>query len=50
MLVYYESHFNAESAIQREKQLKEWKRAWKLALIEEHNPNWQDLYENIIQC
>ena len=50
LLVYYESHFNAESAIQREKQLKEWKRAWKLALIEEHNPNWQDLYENIIQC
>ena len=38
-LVYYEQHDNAESAIHREKQLKEWKRSWKLALIEKCNPN-----------
>ena len=48
MLVYYEQHPNAESAIHREKRLKEWKRAWKLALIEKHNPSWQDLYEDIV--
>ena len=48
-LVYYEQHNYAESAIQREKQLKEWKRSWKLALIEKHNPSWKDLYEDIIR-
>lgn len=48
-LVYYEQHDNAESAIHREKRLKEWKRAWKLALIEKQNPSWRDLYEEIIR-
>ena len=47
-LVWYELHESMESAIQREKRLKEWKRAWKLELIEGTNPNWQDLYEKII--
>ena len=46
-LVYYEIHGNAESAIQREKQLKKWNRAWKIRLIEEANSNWRDLYEEI---
>lgn len=48
MLVYYEGHESAESAIRREKQLKKWNRAWKLQLIEESNPDWRDLYEDIV--
>ncbi|MHB8910409.1 MAG: GIY-YIG nuclease family protein [Syntrophales bacterium] len=47
-LVWYELHENMESAIKREKQLKEWKRQWKLKLIEDTNPNWMDLYPDII--
>ena len=47
-LVGYELHENMDSAINREKQLKEWKRQWKLRLIEDTNPNWQDLYPVII--
>ena len=47
-LVWYELHENMEFAIQREKQLKEWKRKWKLELIETNNPNWQDLYHTIV--
>jgi putative endonuclease len=46
-LVYYELHDCAESAIQREKQIKKWNRAWKIRLIEKQNPNWRDLYEEI---
>ena len=46
-LVWYELHGNMASAIEREKGLKEWKRAWKLKLIESFNPGWQDLYNNI---
>jgi putative endonuclease len=37
-----------ESAIQREKSLKKWKRAWKLDLIEKDNPDWEDLYNGIV--
>ena len=48
ILVYYEQHHNAEGAIHREKRLKEWKREWKLSLIEKHNPTWCDLYQEII--
>ena len=48
MLVFFESHDSAESAIAREKQLKKWRRAWKLRLIEENNPEWRDLYSVII--
>ena len=47
-LVYYELHNDIASAIQREKQMKKWNRAWKLELIEKQNPNWQDLSEGII--
>ena len=49
ILVYYEVHGNAEAAITREKQIKKWRRAWKLQLIEEKNPHWKDLYEEIIK-
>lgn len=48
-LVYYEAHENAESAIKREKRLKKWDRQWKIELIEEGNPAWHDLYENIVK-
>ena len=47
-LVYWEQSENVDSALQREKQLKKWNRQWKLALIEEHNANWQDLYEQLL--
>ena len=46
-LVWYEAHDNAESAIRRERQIKEWKRDWKIKLIEDENPTWRDLYEDI---
>ncbi len=47
-LVWYEIHENMESAIVREKRLKEWKRKWKLELIENNNPYWHDLYNMIV--
>jgi putative endonuclease len=47
-LIWYEVHENMESAIEREKRLKEWKRKWKLELIESSNPHWQDLYNTIV--
>ena len=47
-LVYYEQHETAENAIHREKRLKEWKRQWKLKLIEKFNPAWKDLYDSIL--
>ena len=47
-LVWYEVHENMESAIVREKRLKEWKRKWKLELIEKNNPKWHDLYNTIV--
>ena len=47
-LVWYELHENMESAITREKQLKEWKRQWKIELIEKCNPYWNDLYPTIV--
>ncbi|MDR2714747.1 MAG: GIY-YIG nuclease family protein [Coriobacteriales bacterium] len=43
MLVYYEETGDVRAAIAREKQLKKWKREWKIQLIEKTNPNWQDL-------
>jgi putative endonuclease len=46
-LVYFEQFDDAENAIGREKQLKKWHRAWKIRLIEEVNPNWDDLYSGI---
>ena len=47
-LVWYELYESMESAIVREKRLKEWKRNWKLELIESMNPDWQDLYNTIV--
>jgi putative endonuclease len=47
MLVWYETHETRESAFQRERQMKEWKRKWKLELIETMNPDWADLYETL---
>ena len=46
-LVYFEQFDDAENTIKREKQLKKWNRAWKIRLIEELNPNWDDLYPSI---
>ena len=46
-LVYYETHEHIRDAIIREKRIKEWNRAWKLELIEQMNPGWQDLYEEL---
>ncbi|GAA3705300.1 GIY-YIG nuclease family protein [Oceanisphaera sediminis] len=48
ILVYFELHADMYTAISREKQLKKWNRAWKLRLIEEHNPDWRDLWPDII--
>jgi len=47
-LVWYEPHESMESAIQREKAIKEWKRRWKLELIEKTNPQWRDLYADLL--
>ncbi len=48
-LVWYEVHDSWESAFQREKQIKKWRRAWKLKLIEQNNPSWEDLYEFVLK-
>jgi putative endonuclease len=47
-LVFYELHGDMEHAIQREKRLKKWNRAWKVRLIEERNPEWRDLWPDIL--
>jgi putative endonuclease len=47
-LVYYEVGGSYEGTLQREKQIKEWQRKWKIELIEKHNPEWKDLYPDII--
>ena len=49
MLVWYEVHPSNVEAIAREKRIKRWLRRWKLALIEEMNPDWLDLYETLNQ-
>lgn len=46
-LVYIEEHATALDAIQREKQLKNWRRAWKVRLVLAENPDWEDLYERL---
>jgi putative endonuclease len=48
-LVHFEQYDSIEQAILREKRLKKWNRAWKIQLIEENNPNWDDLYPRIAQ-
>jgi putative endonuclease len=47
-LVWFEQHESADAAITREKQIKKWKRAWKIRLVEESNPYWHDLYASIV--
>jgi putative endonuclease len=47
-LVWFEQYDEMTSAIVREKELKKWRRAWKLALIEKRNPQWRDLYDDLI--
>ena len=46
-LVYYETYDDPNEVIWREKSMKEWKRKWKIELIEENNPDWKDLYYEI---
>jgi putative endonuclease len=46
-LVYYEPYDDIRNALQREKNMKHWPRAWKLTLIHEMNPDWEDLYERL---
>ena len=48
MLVYYEATENIYGAIEREKQIKKWNRAWKVRLIEKSNADWKDLYCDLI--
>ena len=48
LLVYFEVSDDIVSAITREKQLKKWHRDWKIRLVEEMNPHWNDLYESIL--
>ena len=47
-LVYFEQHDEMVEAIRREKQLKKWNRAWKIELNEKANPDWRDLWQEII--
>jgi len=48
-LVWFEQHATMETAIQREKNIKNWKRAWKIRVIESTNPQWRDLYNDLLQ-
>ena len=48
ILVWYEPHETREGAFRRERQIKEWRRSWKLRLIEEDNPTWRDLYDELV--
>jgi putative endonuclease len=48
VLVYFEQCDDYDGALLREKQIKEWKRRWKLELIEKKNPEWADLYEQLL--
>ena len=48
VLVWFELHATMELAITREKAIKEWQRAWKIRLIESANPQWRDLYDEIV--
>jgi len=47
-LVWFEQHATMVSAISREKAIKEWRRSWKVDLIEETNPSWRDLYADLL--
>jgi putative endonuclease len=47
-LVWFEAHESRESAFRRERRIKEWRRSWKLRLIEEENPTWRDLHDDLL--
>jgi putative endonuclease len=47
-LVWYEVHTDIVAAITREKQLKKWNRAWKIELVQQRNPHWRDLFDEIV--
>ena len=47
-LVWFEQHVSMESAILREKMVKEWKRTWKIELVEKSNPYWRDLFPELL--
>jgi putative endonuclease len=49
MLVYFEEHATIEAAIQREKDIKHWSREWKIDPIVAKNPDWRDLYDEIVR-
>ena len=49
-LVYYEQYRNVNDAINREKQLKKWNRQWKIELIEKENPQWRDLFDELVEA
>jgi putative endonuclease len=49
ILVWYEWHESIHDAIEREKRIKRWRRDWKIALIEDSNPRWSDLYSGLIR-
>ena len=49
LLVWYERHDDIQDARVREYQMKSWKRAWKLRLIEERNPQWRDLFDELMR-
>jgi putative endonuclease len=48
-LVWFEVYDDPVNAIEREKEIKKWRRAWKIALIENDNPDWKDLYPEITE-
>jgi putative endonuclease len=48
ILVYVETHDEVEIAIAREKRIKRWRRVWKIELIEENNPDWRDLFDDLM--
>ncbi len=49
LLVWYEQHDDIQDARVREYQMKSWKRAWKLRLVEERNPQWRDLFDELMR-
>ena len=49
LLVWYELHESRESAFQRERRMKNWNRKWKLQLIEQFNPDWRDLADELVR-
>ena len=48
ILVWYEMHESRESAFQRERAMKKWNRVWKIELIQKMNPEWRDLYDDVL--